>query len=136
MQTSQNGVNLIKQFEGCKLTAYKCPAGVWTIGYGHTQGVKEGQKITSARAEELLRQDLKTFESQVSNNVFIPLNQNQFDALVSFIYNCGLGNLKTLVKNRNTNQIANAILLYNKSKGKTLAGLTKRRQAERNLFIK
>lgn len=134
MQISQKGIDLIKRFEGCRLEAYKCPAGIWTIGYGHTKDVKPGQKITEIQAEEFLKQDLKTFETQVNNNVFISLNQNQFDALVSFTYNCGLGNLKTLTKNRNADKIANALLLYNKAGGKTLEGLKRRREAEKNLF--
>ena len=136
MQTSQNGIDLIKKFEGCVLSAYKCPAGVLTIGYGHTAGVKAGDVIDAKRAEELLRFDLKTFENHVKYNVYIPLNQNQFDALVSFTYNCGLKNLKTLTKNRNAMQIANAMLLYNKANGKVLPGLVKRRKAEQELFLK
>ena len=95
MKTSQNGINLIKKYEGCRLTAYKCPAGLWTIGYGHTKNVKSGQKITQKQAENFLKQDLKTFEKGVEKAVKVRLNQNQFDALVSFAYNCGLGALKT-----------------------------------------
>ena len=84
MRTSQNGINLIKRFEGCRLTSYKCPSGKWTIGYGHTNGVKQGQKITKIKAEEYLKNDLKAFENAVEKMVKVPLNQNQFDALVSF----------------------------------------------------
>lgn len=135
MRTGQNGINLIKKFEGCRLTAYKCPAGVWTIGYGHTAGVKEGQKITQTQADTYLKEDLKVYEKHV-NNLQLPLNQNQFDALVSFCYNCGSGNLKTLVKNRTLPQIADALLLYNKGGGVILNGLVKRRNAERELFLK
>ena len=134
MITSQNGIDLIKKFEGCKLTAYKCPAGVWTIGYGHTSGVKEGQTITQQQADNFLILDLKVFENHV-NNLKLPLNQAQFDALVSFTYNCGPSNLKTLVKNRSLEQIAEALLLYNKAGGVTLQGLVKRRKAERELFL-
>ena len=135
MRISKNGINLIKEFEGCYLRSYKCPAGVWTIGYGHTDGVKQGEQITKERAEYLLITDLATFEKGV-NALKFNLNQNQFDALVSFSFNCGLGNLKKLVKGRNLTEIGNALLLYNKAKGKVLVGLTRRRKAERDLFFK
>lgn len=135
MKTSQNGLSIIKKYEGCKLTAYKCPAGVWTIGYGHTgKDVKEGLKITRAKAEEFLKQDLAKFENYV-NNTKLNLNQNQFDALVSFTYNCGNGNLIKLIKDRTLPQIADALLLYNKANGKTLVGLTRRRTEEKELFL-
>lgn len=135
MKTSNKGMELIKRFEGCRLAAYKCPAGVWTIGYGHTASVYQGQVISQETAETLLRSDLLKYEQFVTNNVNLELNQGQFDALVSFTYNCGLGNLKSLIKNRNQQQIANALLLYNKAAGKVLAGLTRRRQEERSLFL-
>lgn len=135
MRTSQTGINLIKEFEGCRLKAYKCPAGVWTIGYGHTAGVAAGQAITQVRADEMLKTDLVKYENAVAKNVWITLNQAQFDALVSFTYNCGAGNLAKLVKGRNHTQIADALLLYNKGGGKVLAGLTRRRKAERKLFL-
>lgn len=135
---SQNGLNLIMQFEGCRLTAYRCAAGVWTIGYGHTAGAKQGQTVTQAQAEEYLRQDCRKFENYVNNKAYVPvteqLNQNQFDALVSFTYNCGQGNLKTLCAGRSTAQIAAAIPKYNKAAGKVLAGLVQRRAAEQALF--
>lgn len=136
MNISQNGINLIKNFEGVRLTAYKCPAGKWTIGYGHTTDVKQGMTITQAQAEGFLKQDLKIYENYVKL-LNLNLNQNQFDALVSFTYNCGAGNLKTLTNNRTLAQIADALLLYNKSSnGQVLTGLTRRRQAERELFLK
>ena len=135
---SQNGLNLIMQFEGCRLRAYQCSAGVWTIGYGHTAGVKQGQTITQAQAEEYLKQDCKKFENYVNNKSYVPiteqLNQNQFDALVSFAYNCGQGNLKTLCAGRSTAQIAAALPKYNKAAGKVLSGLVRRRVAEQKLF--
>lgn len=137
MKTSVNGLNLIKTFEGCRLTAYKCPAGIWTIGVGHTGGIKQGMTITQAQADEYLRKDVERFEKAV--NVYVTklgLNQNQFDALVSFTFNGGEGMLQTLCKNRNAKQIADALLLYNKGGGKVLPGLVKRREAERALFIK
>lgn len=141
MKTSQNGINLIKQFEGCKLTAYKCPAGVWTIGYGHTNGVKSGQTITQAKAEEYLKSDLIKYENYVNGYVKVSLNQNQFDALVSFTYNCGGGALKTstLLKklnNKDYTGASNEFPRWNKSNGKVLNGLVKRRTAEKTLFDK
>lgn len=134
MNISEKGLDLIKSFEGCHLTAYKCPANVWTIGWGHTLGVYEGMKITQAQAEKFLLEDMIKFEGYV-NATGLELNQNQFDALVSFTYNCGNGNLKTLIKNRTLPQIAEALLLYNKGGGKVLNGLVRRRKAERELFL-
>lgn len=134
MKISSKGIELIKNFEGCRLTAYLCPAGVWTIGYGHTTGVKKGQKISQNQADAYLASDLKKYEEYV-NKTDLKLNQNQFDALVSFTYNCGVGNLKTLIRNRNLEEIGEAILLYNKSNGKVLNGLVRRRQAEHDLFV-
>lgn len=141
LKISQNGINLIKQFEGCKLTAYKCASGVWTIGYGHTAGVKQGQAITQAQADNYLKSDLTKYENYVNNYVKVPLNQNQFDALVSFTYNCGGGALKnsTLLKKLNAKDYTGAsseFLRWNKSKGKVLTGLTRRRKAEKALFDK
>ena len=136
MKTSQNGINLIKKFEGCRLTAYKPVAAekYWTIGYGHYgPDVAPNMKISQAQAEAYLVADLKRFEDAV-NATGLALNQNQFDALVSFAYNCGAGNLKKLVNGRSLSQIADAMLAYNKGSGKVLPGLVKRRQAERDLF--
>lgn len=134
----QAGLNLIKEFEGCRLTAYKCAAGVWTIGYGHTAGVSQGMTITQAQADAYLRQDCEKFEKYVNNAAYVPitesLNQNQFDALVSFCYNCGAGNLKKLCAGRTAAQIAAAMPQYCKAAGKTLAGLVRRRAAEVALF--
>lgn len=130
----QAGLNLIKEFEGCRLKAYQCAAGVWTIGYGHTAGVKQGQTITQAQAESFLKQDCEKFEKYVNNATYVPitesLNQNQFDALMSFAFNCGAYNLKKLCAGRNATQIANALSKYNKAAGKTLNGLVRRRAAE------
>ena len=137
MKTSSKGVSLIKQFEGCRLKAYKCPAGVWTIGYGHTAGVKEGDMITQETAESYLRNDLVTYEKAVMNyDGIYHFNQNQFDALVSFTYNCGAGNLKNLTQSgkRTIAQISEKLLLYNKAGGVTLLGLQRRRTAEKVLF--
>ena len=137
MTTSSKGVSLIKSFEGCRLKAYKCPAGVWTIGYGHTAGVKEGDTITQEQADDYLRNDLAKYEKAVLNyDGIYHFNQNQFDALVSFTYNCGVGNLKNLTQSgkRTLAQISAKLLLYNKAGGVVLRGLQRRRAAEKELF--
>ena len=141
MSVSDRGVELIAKYEGCRLEAYKCPAGVWTIGYGHTQGVQQGQKLPSVEyAKAMLKEDLKKYGSYVNNCVkkgliSFPLTQNQFDALTSFCYNCGNGSLQNLVSGRDAATIADKILLYNKAGGKVLSGLTRRREEERALFL-
>ena len=136
MHINNKGLQLIKNFEGLRLKSYKCPAGILTIGYGHTGSVvKTVMIITAEKAEELLKKDLIKFEKAVEQNVKIKLNENQFSALVSFTYNCGVGNLRTLIKNRDVKQIGDALLKYNKAGGKILLGLVKRRQAEHNLFF-
>lgn len=136
MKTSQTGIDLIKKFEGCRLDAYKCPGGVWTIGYGHTAGVTAGQKISTAQAEAYLRADLEKFEKLVAKyDSKYRWTQNEFDAMVSFAYNLGSIDKLTAKGTRTKNVIAEKILLYNQTGGKVLAGLTKRRQAERELFL-
>lgn len=136
----QAGLALIKQFEGCRLIAYQCSAGVWTIGYGHTAGVHKGMKITQAQADEYLKQDVAKFEKYVNNPSYVPftdkLNQNQFDALVSFAFNLGQGNVKKLCTGRVMNQIPSAMQRYCKAAGKTLPGLQRRRKAETALYNK
>lgn len=137
MKTSDNGINLIKSFEGLLLESYQDKAGVWTIGYGHISGVKKGMKITEAQAVEFLKSDLATAEKAVNKILkYYKLNQNEFDALVSFTFNCGAGNLLKLTNNykRNKGTIADKILLYNKAGGQVLKGLVRRRQAEHDLF--
>lgn len=136
MNISQRGISLIQEFEGCKLTAYRCPAGVWTIGYGHTKGVHQGMVITQAQADQFLWQDMVEFVGYTNRQsmTFGP-NQNQFDALVSFCYNCGPGTLNRLVNGKNSQQVASDLLLYNKAGGKVLPGLERRRRAERDLFL-
>lgn len=137
---SQAGLALIKQFEGCRLTAYQCSAGVWTIGYGHTAGVHKGMKITQAQADAFLKQDVAKIEKYVNNPAYVSfvdrLNQNQFDALVSFAFNLGQGNLMKLCKGRTINQIPAAMPQYCKANGKTLPGLQRRRKAEVALYNK
>lgn len=136
----QAGLALIKQFEGCRLIAYQCSAGVWTIGYGHTAGVHKGMKITQTQADEYLKQDVAKFEKYVNNPSYVPftdkLNQNQFDALVSFAFNLGQGNVKKLCTGRVMNQIPSAMQQYCKAAGKTLPGLQRRRKAEAALYNK
>lgn len=139
MQISQKGIDLIKQFEGCKLKAYLCPAGVWTIGFGSTSGVIEGMQITEKEAEEMLKKDLRYFERWVSKLIEVELTQNQFDALVSFTYNLGEGALKgsTLRKKLNMglyNEVPAQMLRWNRAGGKVLNGLVRRREAEAKMF--
>lgn len=141
MRTSKNGLELIKAHEGLRLQAYKCPAGVWTIGYGHTSTAKQGMTITAQQAEELLRTDLTTAERAVSSHG-LGLNQNRFDALVSFVFNVGSGNFarSTLLRKIRTNPadaaIAAEFFKWNKGGGKVLPGLVKRRQDEAALYFK
>lgn len=137
MKISKKGLELIKSFESCQLTAYKAvpTEKYYTIGWGHNGAdVKAGMVISSAQADAYLAVDIARFEKAV-NDTGLNLNQNQFDALISFAYNCGAGNLKKLCEDRTLPQIADKLLAYNKAGGKVLAGLTRRRQAERNLFL-
>ena len=134
-------VPIIKEFEGCKLKAYLCPAGVWTIGYGHTDGVKEGDEITQQEADRLLADDVHSFSAGVQRLVTSDINRNQLGALTSFVFNVGLGNLRhsTLLRLVNKGDFvgaANQFPRWNKAGGKVLAGLTRRREAERKLFLK
>lgn len=137
MKTSTTGLELIKSFEGCRLTAYLCPAGVWTIGYGHTKNVKQGQTITQKKANSFLKSDLKSYEKHVMlYDEKYNWTQNEFDAMVSFAYN--IGNIQQLTANgtRTKAQISEKMVEYNKANGKVLAGLTRRRKAEQELFTK
>ncbi len=136
MRTSQNGINLIKQLEGCRLTAYKCSAGVPTIGYGHTAGVKMGQTITQVQAESYLKDDLMKYETKVMKYYDkYRFNQNEFDALVSFAYNVGSIDQLTAGGTRSRKVIAEKMLSYCKAAGKANTGLLRRRQKERALFL-
>lgn len=141
MTISERGVEMIARYEGCRLEAYRCPAGVWTIGYGHTAGVKPGDTLPSEEsAKALLKEDLAKYGNSVNKCVRdgligFPLNQNQFDALTSFCYNCGAGNLQKLVTGRDAATVAAKIPAYNKGGGKVLPGLVRRREEERNLFL-
>lgn len=133
------GLELIKRFEGCELKAYKCPAGVWTIGYGSTGShVKPGMTITQDQAEELLRSDLRRFEDYVDQNCS-PCSDNQFAALTSFAFNLGEGNLKTSTLRRmhmagDYEGAALQFRRWNKAGGKILPGLVRRRNAEEALY--
>lgn len=138
--------NLIKEFEGLRLEAYQCSAGVWTIGYGSTRGIsggsiKEGDTITLDEAEMLLQRDLEPFSEYVNKVVKVPLTQNQFDALVSLVYNIGNGNFKfsTLLRHLNNadyQDAADQFLVWRKAGGKVIRGLEIRRAKERELFLK
>ena len=135
MKTSENGINSIKKFEGCQLKAYKCAAGVWTIGYGHTAGVKSTDTITQTQAEEYLKADLEKYEKNVEKYNKYGWNQNEFDALVSFAFNIGSIDKLTANGTRSRATIAEKILCYNKVGEKENEGLKKRRQAEQELFL-
>ena len=141
MKLSKAGLELIKHFEGCKLTAYRCPAGALTIGYGSTGAhVKPGMTISQQKAEQMLLDDLARFVVGVSEVVRADMTQGQFDALVSFAFNLGLGALRgsTLLAKFKAGDVAGAakeIPRWNKAGGKVLDGLTKRREAERALFL-
>lgn len=135
------GLALIKRFEGCRLRAYK-PVRTeryWTIGWGHYGAdVEEGQVITQAEADDLLAEDVQHCADAVDSPRYVPLtarlNDNQRDALISFAYNCGAGNLRTLCRDRGLEEIRDAMGLYNKSGGAVLPGLARRRAAEQALF--
>ena len=139
MKIGNKGLELIKHFEGCELEAYKCPAGVWTIGYGHTKGVEEGDVWSESHADHMLEVELEEYENYVNTAVEVPLSQNQFDALVSWVYNLGPTNFNssTMLKVLNAgdySEVGNQMLRWNKAGGKVLEGLTRRRQAEADLF--
>ena len=133
---NKSGLNLIKKYEGCKLTSYICPAGVLTIGYGHTgKDVKPNQTISKKKAINLLKKDLSRFERHVqSYNYIYEWTDNEFSALVSFAYNIGNIDQLTAYGTRTRSQIRSAMLKYVKANGKTLQGLVKRRKAELKLF--
>lgn len=144
MILSKKGRKFIQNFEGLRLEAYLCPAGVWTIGYGHTAGVVMRQKISEKQADEFFDKDIKQFEDAVNSLVKVPLKQGQFDALVSFAFNLGIGSLRDstllrLLNSGNYTGAAEQFLVWNKIRknGKLVRceGLTKRRQAEREMFF-
>ncbi|MFA5715356.1 MAG: lysozyme [Candidatus Paceibacterota bacterium] len=140
MTTSQRGIDLIKHFEGLRLEAYQDSVGVWTIGYGHTENVYPGRVIDEYGADILLKDDLKRFEAGI-DKLALSINQNQYDALVSFAFNLGLGNLSksTLLKkvrvNPNDPTIADEFVKWIRAGGKVLPGLLTRRKAEAVLYF-
>ena len=140
MKTSAEGLALIKKFEGLELEAYQCAAGVWTIGYGHTKDVQPGDVWSESHANHMLEVELEEFEEYINDNVTANLSQNQFDALVSWVYNLGPANLKasTMLKVLNSGDyegVPAQIKRWNKAGGKVLQGLIRRREAEALLFI-
>ncbi|MFN1150344.1 lysozyme, partial [Serratia liquefaciens] len=139
MKISDKGLKLIQSFEGFREKAYLCPAGIWTIGYGHTKNLYPGQIISKNDATMRLLGDVSDAERIVRQNVSVQLSQHQFDALVSFVFNLGEGNFvqSTLLKRLNTGDYAGAasqLLRWNKADGRELPGLTRRRRAEKELF--
>ena len=139
MEASKEGIALIKKFEGCKLEAYKCPAGVWTCGYGSTKGVEEGDIWSQEKADHMLEVELKEFGDYVNNLVDVPLSQNQFDALVAWTFNLGGSNLRSstmlkVLNNGEYDKVPSEMKRWNKAGGKTLQGLIRRREAESLLF--
>lgn len=141
MKTSADGIVLVKSFESCQHRAYKCPAGIWTIGYGHTgKDVHEGQIATDDEIRLMLLSDLQKFETAISNCVHVPLEQYEFDACISLAFNIGQGAFgdSTLCRMLNAGNKAGAadqFPRWNKVGGKVLAGLVRRRSAERLLFL-
>ncbi|QHM71296.1 lysozyme [Mixta intestinalis] len=140
MQIGKRGIALIKQFESCELMAYRCPAGILTIGYGHTYDVRAGDTCTPRQAELWLTEDCQVAELTIESNVTVPLNQNQFDALVSFVFNLGAGNFvkSTLLKKLNAGDYTGAAAEFDRwvnAGGRKLPGLVKRRAAEKALFL-
>ena len=144
MKTSEAGLKLIRQFEGLRLKAYRCPAGIWTIGYGHTTAagppeVRENMRISREEAEAILKRDLAQFENAVSSMVKVPLTENQFDTLVSFAFNCGTAALRrsTLLKRVNAgafDAVPAELMKWTRADGKELPGLVRRRRAEAALW--
>lgn len=143
MKTSKEGIDFIASFEGFEAEAYVCPGGKLTIGYGHTRNVKRDDVITVAEAKQLLQEDVAEAERYVNAFVHAPLRQNQFDALVSFVFNVGCGNFRrsSLLKEVNCDadnfgDIRPRFMAFVKSKGKVSPGLTRRRKAEADLYCR
>ena len=139
MNISNEGISLIKKFEGCELEAYKCAAGVWTIGYGHTKDVREGMTISKEQADNMLLNELDIYCLHVEKAVEVDLKQCEFDALVSWTYNLGPTNLNnsTMLKvlnDKDFNEVPHQLKRWNKANGEVLQGLVRRREAEALLF--
>lgn len=140
MNVSQKGIDLIKEFEGCKLYAYRDSVGIPTIGYGHTKGVRMGMSITKLQAETFLKDDIKPVE-RVLNAMGINYTQNQFDALVSWIYNLGSGNFRSstmyrkILAKADEVEITDQLVKWHNAGGRPLLGLKRRRVAEANMYL-
>ena len=139
MKTSAEGIALIKKFEGLETDSYQCSASVWTLGYGHTRDVSEGDTCSAEEAEEILVSDLEEFEGYVNKSVDVDLEQNQFDALVAWTFNLGPTNLNssTLLKTLNNGDyrdVPTQIKRWNRAAGQVVDGLVRRRNAEAKLF--
>jgi lysozyme len=139
MKISQEGIALIKKFEGCELNAYQCSANVWTIGYGHTKEVAENNECSMEEAEEILVADLEEFEEWVEKLVTVEMAQNEFDALVAFTFNLGPTNLRTStllerLNDRKFEDVPSEMKRWNRAGGVVVDGLVRRREAEALLF--
>lgn len=139
MQTSDKGKEFIKHFEGCKLEAYQCSGDVWTIGCGHTRGVEEGDKISKKQADALLSADIEMVETHVQRLITVDLDQSQWDAIVSWCFNLGCGNLRAstmlqVINSGELDKVSEQIIRWDKVGKKAVAGLTRRRKAEADLF--
>ena len=141
MKTTSKGIDIIKKYEGCKLSAYRCPSGVLTIGYGHTDNVRAGQHITQQEADDMLLQDILQREKQIDEVLTADLNENQYDAVISFVFNVGIGNFarSTLLKKINANPDDRSIrfewLEWCRSGKRILEGLVRRREEEITLYF-
>lgn len=141
MKASEFIKKKIKEWEGCKLVSYRCPAGVWTIGYGHTSGVMPNQRITQAEADNLFENDITKFEHQITSLISgLTLTQGQYDAVISFAYNVGIGNFKAstlyrkMGQNPNDPTIPSEFKKWTKTAGRELPGLVKRRGEEAKIY--
>ena len=139
MNISEEGLALLKKFEGCELKAYQDSVGVWTIGYGHTKEVKEGDQINKDEAEHLLAEEMPEYEGYINSYVDVPLEQNQFDALTCWVYNLGPTNLRnstllTVLNQERYTDVPREIKRWNKAGGKVLKGLIRSRDAAALLF--
>lgn len=141
MKTSEAGLALIRKFEGCVLKAYRCPAGVWTIGYGHTGGVRNGEQIDKVRAEELLAEDVERVEDLLCGKFKNGMPQRHFDVLVSFIFNIGWDAFSAstlcrfIMEKAGDRAVCQQLLRWHNAAGKPLLGLMKRRVEEANLWM-
>jgi lysozyme len=140
-RTSARGVELVKRWEGLRLLAYQCPAGIWTIGYGHTGDVKRGDRITEHQANAILTLDLESAERAVEELVTVELSDNEFAALVSFVFNLGRKRfaestmLALLNRGRRRDKVAEEFPKWKHAAGRVVPGLVRRRMAERELFL-